>query len=595
MRICMTFFRRDKTTDSVGSDHIAGQNWSLTVAKSMSDGPWYPRVEEHSDEAGYRFFAGRLTRCDSGEALPSGFMLDRGSGEEWNFDGGEPDGSWIALKFNSEQDKVSIACDLRVHQRWFYGQHKNAWYFSNSLVFLRQVAGGDVEIERRAIPYMLLLGYLPGRFTPLTNVSVLMPGEAITVSGEQMRRSWRARLRVKRVMTGRGSNEISPQVWSESAVGILGHIQQAVRDELGGIGEIVLPLSGGMDSRFLLGCALDSLPRDKIVTYTFGDPRTLDYQIAGGLARKLGVRHVPVAMDRRPVDEICADGFEHTEGMTFVFPNSPLGSDRKALLEPGTYVLSGYMGDVTFGLRDMDDYDPAHNTDDFLFEKVLERATGNYMQEALPLLASKRWDEMGYENEVRATPGDSLAERYERWHYEFHCVARLNYHLFVFRTRAFYLTPFVQKSGWDYSLTLPVAVRRGQRGYFMAMKLGYPLLYNYATTRRLGMSANVQSRSLMRIRKAWRLAMNKLDDTVWKSTGLSVYFDPKQLYGHRRDLRQPLYYSAVADCIEYLKQTPAFDPRALDDLLVRYRKRMPVSTHILRALFTIREWERRYG
>ena len=133
--------------------------------------------------------------------------------------------------------------------------------------------------------------------------------------------------------------------------------------------------------RFMLGCALDSLPRDRIVTYTFGDPRTLDYQIARGLARKLGVRHVPVAMDRRPVDEICADGFEHTEGMAPVFPNSPLGPDRKELLEPGTYVLSGYMGDVAFGSRDMDDYDPAHNTSDFLFKKVLERASGSYVQE----------------------------------------------------------------------------------------------------------------------------------------------------------------------------------------------------------------------
>ena len=214
---------------------------------------------------------------------------------------------------------------------------------------------------------------------------------------------------------------------------------------------------------------------------------------------------------------------------------------------------------------------------------------------SLPLLASNRWDEMGYENDVRATPGDTLAEKYERWHYEIHCVARLNYHLFVFRTRAFYLTPFVQRGLWDYSLTLPEAVRRGQRGYFMAMKLGYPLLHDYSTSRRLGMSANVQSRALIQMRKAWRLSMNKLDDAVWKSTGLSVYFDPKQLYGHRRELRQSQYHSAVAECIEYLKQTPAFDPKGLDDLLTRYRKRLPVSTHILRALFTVREWERQYG
>ncbi|MGH8222631.1 MAG: hypothetical protein ACREQZ_06625, partial [Woeseiaceae bacterium] len=151
MRVCMTFCRRGTTTESIGSHKISGQNWSLTVTKSTSDGPCYPGVEEDSDEAGYRFFAGRLTRRRAGEALPSGFTLVHGSAGEWNFGDGEPDGSWIGLKFDRKQDKVSIACDMRVHQRWFYGRHNGTWYFSNSLVFLRQVAGGDVDIERSAI------------------------------------------------------------------------------------------------------------------------------------------------------------------------------------------------------------------------------------------------------------------------------------------------------------------------------------------------------------------------------------------------------------------------------------------------------------
>jgi hypothetical protein len=217
------------------------------------------------------------------------------------------------------------------------------------------------------------------------------------------------------------------------------------------------------------------------------------------------------------------------------------------------------------------------------------------VKEGLPLLASKQWDEMGYENDVRTTPGDSLAEKYERWHYEIHCVTRVQYHLFVFRNRAFYLTPFVQKNIWDYALTLPDAVRRRERGYFMAMKLGYPALHEYPTSRNLGFSPNVQSRALTRMQKAWRLSVRRLDDALWRSTGRSLYFDSKQLYAHRHELRQTRYHSAVADCIEYLQQTPAFDPKGLEELLTRYRKRLPVSPHILRALLTVREWERRYG
>jgi hypothetical protein len=127
------------------------------------------------------------------------------------------------------------------------------------------------------------------------------------------------------------------------------------------------------------------------------------------------------------------------------------------------------------------------------------------------------------------------------------------------------------------------------------MKLGYPELYRYPTTRNSGFSLDMKNPALTFTRKAWHRAMNGLDDAVWKSTGLSFYFWPEQLYGHRRELCQSLYHSAVAECIEDLKKTPAFNPQALDNLHARYRRRQPVSTHILRALFTVREWERRYA
>ena len=81
-------------------------------------------------------------------------------------------------------------------------------------------------------------------------------------------------------------------------------------------------------------------------------------------------------MDRRPVEEVCDDGFTHAEGMTYVFPNFPSGPDRKAVLPPGSYVLSGYLGDLVFGDHDMNDRDPAHNTSEHLLKRVHARASG---------------------------------------------------------------------------------------------------------------------------------------------------------------------------------------------------------------------------
>jgi hypothetical protein len=499
------------------------------------------------------------------------------------------------LKFDRANDELSIACDLWAHQRWFYAEHQGTWYFSNSLVLVHQVAGGNIGVERRAIPYLLIFGYLPGRISPLTGVSVLLPGEVLTVTRGRMRREQRAEMRVERAVTGQGPEDIAPRAWLEAAAGILGHLQEAVRDDLTGVEQVVLPLSGGMDSRFLLGCAMDVLPRDKIVTYTFGDPRTMEQKIATRVAKVAGVEHVQLAMDRRPVEEVCDDGFAHAEGMTYVFPNFPLGPDRKAVLPPGSYVLSGYLGDLVFGAHDVNDRDPAHNTSEYLLKRVHARASGTYLKEALSLLASDRWDELGYEDMVAATPGESLAEKYERWHNQIHCVNRVQYALFVFRHRAFYLTPFVQHKIWNYSRSLPEAVRANERGYFQAMKLGYPVLYAQPTRRNLGLPARMRTRALTILQKTWYRTLNRLDDAAWRSTGRSLYFDPRQLYATRRELRQSQYHAAISDSVALLKQTPAFDPKGLDALLARYRARLPISTHMLRALLTLREWERRYG
>src|SRR5262249_53340645 len=148
---------------------------------------------------------------------------------------------------------------------------------------------------------------------------------------------------------------------------------------------------------------------------------------------------------------------------------------------------------------------------------------------------------------------------------------------------------------WELSLTLPEVVRQRQRGYFEAMRLGYPQLHGFPTTRNMGLAPGLQSRPLRALLRAWYGTLNALDDRVWKATGRTWYFGPGQFYGHRHELQLSSYHAAIEECIAYLKKTPAFDPRGLDALLARYRSRQPVSTHILRGLLTAREWERRYG
>lgn len=60
----------------------------------------------------------------------------------------------------------------------------------------------------------------------------------------------------------------------------------------------VLPLSGGLDSRTILGGLLNNIPAEEIVTVTFGTPDTWDFEIGRRVAHEAGTQHFTV--DLRP-------------------------------------------------------------------------------------------------------------------------------------------------------------------------------------------------------------------------------------------------------------------------------------------------------
>jgi hypothetical protein len=53
----------------------------------------------------------------------------------------------------------------------------------------------------------------------------------------------------------------------------------------------IVLLSGGLDSRIILGGLLENLPKSQIITATYGIPGAWDFEIAKDIARKFGVRH----------------------------------------------------------------------------------------------------------------------------------------------------------------------------------------------------------------------------------------------------------------------------------------------------------------
>jgi hypothetical protein len=65
--------------------------------------------------------------------------------------------------------------------------------------------------------------------------------------------------------------------------------------------DVVVPLSGGRDSRLILCMAIEHGLRDRVVAVTWGMPGCLDWEIARRVAAHLGVRHVLIDTTARPI------------------------------------------------------------------------------------------------------------------------------------------------------------------------------------------------------------------------------------------------------------------------------------------------------
>lgn len=117
----------------------------------------------------------------------------------------------------------------------------------------------------------------------------------------------------------------------------------------------VLPLSGGLDSRMVLGLLTETVDRSRIHTLTIGLPVGLDYEIGQRVAEAANVRNTPVNPTTW-TDEWTVDNLVDHAGK-YPYPIRIIGgylqhvAHEKAVTEiDGGYVLwNGFMGETLAG------------------------------------------------------------------------------------------------------------------------------------------------------------------------------------------------------------------------------------------------------
>ncbi len=247
----------------------------------------------------------------------------------------------------------------------------------------------------------------------------------------------------------------------------------------------LLPISGGLDSRMLLGYAREHVP---VIGLSFGHGHSRDLRFGSRLARQSGARHVPILLPSDYAARFGPRGVHLTEGMVpvesfhFLALNPPLAA-RPSL------VLSGFLGGVMSGahvgwvLPEEEALDP-QTAARALFER---RYRIGWSDDEL-----KRLVRRPHLREIEGAAFESFLATYRRAAGVYASAERVNLELRQRRFVVYQITtlgqaavvraPFADRAVIDAVLGLPLAARRAQRAYIRLLIRRFPDLARVPAT-----------------------------------------------------------------------------------------------------------------
>jgi asparagine synthetase B (glutamine-hydrolysing) len=256
----------------------------------------------------------------------------------------ELNGSFLVLIVDERAKQIIIATDRTASKPLFYFEDDAYFYFAPEPKALALVPSLPKKINFAALASFLACGhYLNGQalledLHPLDNATLL----TIDAAGVTTHKYWEYNFNE--------SGQDRGEAYYRGALGEL--IRQAVRRRTRSQHRYGIPLSGGYDSRGILGCYLAEQPKDRITTISWGVQEDLsdsDCAVTKRLTAKLGLAHSFFPLRADHLADHVSEFVSFHDGLTDACDNYPeslkiFGDIRTQL---GVQVI--LRGDETFG------------------------------------------------------------------------------------------------------------------------------------------------------------------------------------------------------------------------------------------------------
>lgn len=253
------------------------------------------------------------------------------------------DGFFSAVIYDADRSMIHLVSDRYGLRHLYWHQTSDGIAWGSEVKALLALPTFTPAIDPVAVREFLSIGYILEDRTWLAGVRLLDPGSVLT---------WNIRERALRMHRYWWWDAIQPadrNVDEASLADELGRLWRAAVERRTRTGTIGLFLSGGLDSRAILAACPAQL--GVLEAATFGQPGSLDVQIAAEVARVKGATHYVHELNERTWLSGRMEGVWRTDGMmNLIHLHSTNVPWHLCPIN-----LNGYLGDVVLGgsyLRD---------------------------------------------------------------------------------------------------------------------------------------------------------------------------------------------------------------------------------------------------
>jgi len=262
-------------------------------------------------------------------------------------------GSFAVIIYNKTLDRLQIINDRSASIPFYYLQTDALFAFSFRIKPLINLLPGDPTISSEAMAHYLSNGFCLNGYTLIDGIKALAPGKVITISKTDVshRTYWQYIFK-----------PIRREIPKNEAIAELGQLVfEAIHRRIEDEEEFGVLLSGGYDSRAILGSVLRKYPNKKIKTITWGEKsgkKGSDAEVAQKIASYYKTHHTFYNINPESISIHFRNFVQRDEGRTDSVGNYPEGLHIFEQIRDALGVKYLLRGDEVFGWK-ADISDPA--------------------------------------------------------------------------------------------------------------------------------------------------------------------------------------------------------------------------------------------